>query len=250
MKYNFPASDVPVPEPEGFASWLVSFSEICLKPFSFNERLDRLINFGHSKELRDLYKSKSIHSYEQEGLEKVRETSLNSYSEKDWSTVPLVTKKIVFENLKEEITRIETLLKTKQEKTKMAITVDFDEHRSYDSDDRPYIEVILKKNTSGIKDVNLWCLIDTGADYLQIHESFASDLGIDLAVDGSPLSVMTSSGASTTITEISVQEIEIEGNTFDTKCYFGLNSIPIIGRNTILSLLELGFDTNGWLFKI
>ena len=84
---------------------------------------------------------------------------------------------------------------------------------------------------------------------MQIHSQFANAVGIDLKIQGQMSKIATASGGTTVITEVSDVEIEVEGSRAKVRCLFGSNSIPVLGRTTLLKFIDFGFDVNGWLLK-
>jgi len=131
----------------------------------------------------------------------------------------------------------------------MSQTVTYTNTKNYDSsDDRPYAEVIVHGNNG--KKTRLFCLVDTGADDIQIHKDIASsDLDIDLNIEAASTSVATASGGSSRVYIMSNVKMKIEGKIIREDLIFGQNSIPIIGRRTILTAYEIGFNTNQWLYE-
>lgn len=131
------------------------------------------------------------------------------------------------------------------------VQVTYDEHRNwgrfgFQQDFRPYEEVVLY---GPMNHTRLWCLVDSGADDLQIHRSFASKLGINLQTQGQVEPVQTASGSVIKVTRVKNVDVEIEGRGIKVDCLFGLNKTPILGRTAILTALDFGFDVNGWLLK-
>ena len=126
--------------------------------------------------------------------------------------------------------------------------VTYTDHRAWDpSDSRPYGEIVVY-GPKGYE--RIWALLDTGADDLQIEDSFAKKIGFDLSVDGYQVPAQTAGGSSINLTCIPGVKVEIEGKIVTVDCLFGSNSTPLLGRNTILAAMDIGFDVNGWLFKI
>ena len=106
---------------------------------------------------------------------------------------------------------------------------------------RPYAEVVL----SGPKaSPRIWCLVDSGADRIQVNRSFGSTAGIPYT--GS-LTVATAAGGTSTIDVAGPVTFTVEGVPGNDTWYFGNNSIPMLGRITFLNVFTgVGFDTHEW----
>jgi len=68
-------------------------------------------------------------------------------------------------------------------------------------------------------------------------EEITEDLGLD-------------PGGTSRVTEVAGINVEIEGQNYVADCLFGSNKTPILGRETILSAMDIGFDVYGWLLKL
>jgi hypothetical protein len=110
-------------------------------------------------------------------------------------------------------------------------------------DNRPYAEVVLNGPKASPR---IWCLVDSGADLIQLNSSFASTAGISLT-SAVTQTVQTASGGSATVYELKSVSFDVEGKTRSDTCYFGSNSVPILGRVTFLNAFDVGFDVNGWM---
>jgi len=108
-------------------------------------------------------------------------------------------------------------------------------------DNRPYAEVVLTGQTS----VRIWCLVDSGADRIQLNQSFANNVGI--ALPATTQQVQTASGGNTNVYSVSNVSLSIEGKNISDTCLFGNNTTPILGRVTFLNAFKVGFDKQGWL---
>jgi predicted aspartyl protease len=135
------------------------------------------------------------------------------------------------------------------------VSVTYDEHRAWGRPGyqrsgtyryRPFEEVTIH-GPMGSK--RLWCLVDTGADRLQVHTSVAKRLGINLT-RGKIKDVQLAGGGTSRVTQVAGINVEIEGQTYVADCLFGSNKTPILGRETILSAIDIGFDAKGWLLKL
>ena len=132
------------------------------------------------------------------------------------------------------------------------VTVDYDDHRAWGNpnqqDNRPYVEIFLyDKNLQQFE--KLWALIDTGADFLQVNDSVAKKIGIDLQTQGTKKWIQTAGSGQIQVTEIQNVDVKMEGKFIKTKCLFAQNQTPILGRVAVLAAIDVGFDVNGWLLK-
>jgi predicted aspartyl protease len=110
-------------------------------------------------------------------------------------------------------------------------------------DNRPYAEVML--HYSG-QTARVWCLVDSGADHTQVNSGFGKKLGIKYS--SKKTTITTATGGQASLNEVTNMSMDIEGIRVTGKCFFGNNSIDILGRITFLNTFaELGFDTNGWM---
>jgi aspartyl protease len=110
-------------------------------------------------------------------------------------------------------------------------------------DNRPYAEVVLVGPHASPR---IWCLVDSGADLIQLNRSFANTAGLNLATAASK-TVHTAAGTTTTVDELQNVQFDVEGKTLTDTCLFGGNSVAILGRVTFLNAFELGFDLQGWM---
>ena len=109
---------------------------------------------------------------------------------------------------------------------------------------RPYAEVVL---TGPKRSVRLWCLVDSGADYIQLNQTVATKAGIT-SFD-STQSVSTAAGGTTTLQVLDNADLSVEGTGLIDTCFFGSNTIPILGRITFLNAFtDVGFDAKGWMY--
>jgi predicted aspartyl protease len=116
------------------------------------------------------------------------------------------------------------------------------------SGNRPWADV--KLNPSG-KFVNLKCLVDTGADFLQINGADASAAGFSLS-KAVPVAILTAGGKATLQKIIGVS-VSIEGGkplTVDV-LVDTTNSTkpPLAGRQLLMAAFEIGFNVSEWLSK-
>lgn len=87
----------------------------------------------------------------------------------------------------------------------------------------------------------IWCLVDSGADFIQLDKSFANTAGIVLGA-GVTRSIQTASGGSVPVDELQNIDFDVEGTSVKDTCLFGTNSISILGRVTFLRAFDVGFD--------
>ncbi|MEO6721330.1 MAG: retropepsin-like aspartic protease [Ferruginibacter sp.] len=129
----------------------------------------------------------------------------------------------------------------------MSNTVTYPNEKNFDhADNRPYAEVLIYGNNG--KKKRLFCLVDTGADDIQIHEDIATELDIDLNTEATVDTIETASGGQSQVYTVPNIKMEVEGATINEDLIFGSNSIPLIGRRTILTAYEIGFKPTKWLF--
>jgi len=114
------------------------------------------------------------------------------------------------------------------------------------SGNRPWADVVLRP---GVKPVTLKCLVDTGADYLQINSADAVAAGISLA-GAAPTAVSTVAGTATlqlvtgiqvTIETSKILTVDILVDTSNS------TKPPLAGRTLLLAAFDLGFDLSQWL---
>lgn len=93
------------------------------------------------------------------------------------------------------------------------------------------------------------CLVDTGADYLQLPAGAASQVGLSLL--GAPTMKINTVSGSIVLPYLANCDVEIEGFVVTVDVIFDTysNSNPILGRNALLSIYEAGFNTVEWLSK-
>jgi predicted aspartyl protease len=96
--------------------------------------------------------------------------------------------------------------------------------------------------------IDLWALIDTGADFLMLENSVATTLGI--ALPPPPIAIKVAGGGSVFVTKISGVQITVEGKTANVDAlFFGGTGTSLLGRTAILSAIEFGIDNTGWLYR-
>ena len=111
------------------------------------------------------------------------------------------------------------------------------------ADNRPYAEVVLNGPYASPR---IWCLVDSGADSIQIDTAFGTTAGVGIGT-GTTTTVVTASGGSVTVEEIPNLSLTIEGTALTDSCLFATGGIPILGRVTFLRAFEVGLDKKGWM---
>jgi predicted aspartyl protease len=108
---------------------------------------------------------------------------------------------------------------------------------------RPYADVVLHGPSGAAPTYK--CLVDTGADYLQLPSAAASLAGL---AGGSPLTVSGSTG-STTMTLMKGVTVEIEGKRVAVDVLFDPSgsSRALLGRQALLAAYDAGFNVSEWL---
>lgn len=94
--------------------------------------------------------------------------------------------------------------------------------------------------------MNLWALMDSGADYPQFEKAVANTLGISLR-GARQFTVQGATGV-TTMDLVSGVSVCIEGTWVVVDCLFGGVGRAVIGRTGILAATEFGMDGKGWLY--
>jgi hypothetical protein len=129
------------------------------------------------------------------------------------------------------------------------VRVTYDEHRRWgypkNRDNRPYTEIEIVGPAGSER---IWVLIDSGADTIQIDNAIAGRIGL-IPANGTQVTFTSASGVSSTLTEHSNVEMTIEGRTIYDDCLFGPANVAVLGRETFLAAMDVGFDLRGWLFK-
>ena len=110
---------------------------------------------------------------------------------------------------------------------------------------RPYADVRLISASMGTPTHR--CIVDTGADYIQLPACAATSVGINLA-GYSIITVSTASGTGSMILatglDIEVEGVFLKGESvlFDTA-----NSPKmLLGRISLLNAFDVGFEVNTW----
>jgi predicted aspartyl protease len=111
---------------------------------------------------------------------------------------------------------------------------------------RPYADVVLNPSYPNVPTHK--CLVDTGADYLQLPATAAATAGINLR-QASQITVGTASG-STTLLMLNNLPVSIEGYRVIVDVLFDPtnSSYLIAGRQLLLAAFEVGFNNKTWLW--
>ena len=111
---------------------------------------------------------------------------------------------------------------------------------------RPWADVLLAPLGAA---VTLKCLVDTGADHLQINALDASAAGFSLAA-ATPVTI-TSAAGSGVLQKISAVQVSIEGSKtliVDVLVDTTNSTKPqLAGRGLLLAAFDIGFNTSEWL---
>lgn len=245
--------------------WLEQYVSAYLSQQPVELRIERLLQALSSGTIDALFEDRLISTRELIWREGFRD-SLHLFSEHERTLVstktPTILQRLVATCINEPVERARAEGKTAHicpcgpteppRRSRMAqVQVTYDGRRNWgrighQQDYRPYEEIILH-GRSGYK--RIWCLVDSGADDLQVEQSFAHNIGINLRTQGNVEQVQTAGGSLIQVTRVIDLDVEIEGVKVKVDCLFGSNSTPILGRNAFLAVLEVGFDVSGWLLK-
>lgn len=133
----------------------------------------------------------------------------------------------------------------------MTVTVTYLVHHPWNrpspgapASNRPYAEVRIHGPKASPR---IWCLVDSGADHLQLSRAFAATAGIGFT--GSR--TVSTAGGKVTLDETNPTSLEVEGYSSSELCLFGSSSVQILGRVTFLNVFDaVGLDAKGWMFKV
>jgi predicted aspartyl protease len=127
----------------------------------------------------------------------------------------------------------------------MTTIIHFNKNAAYVGN-RPYADVILNPATPGQPTHK--CLVDTGADYLQIPLNAASSAGLAIG-SATAYTVMTSAGTATMYLVRGVP-VDIEGIpvTVDILCDPSNSAPYIAGRQVLWAAFDFGFNIKDWLW--
>ncbi len=115
---------------------------------------------------------------------------------------------------------------------------------------RPCADVRL--NPSHTNSPTFKCIVDTGADYLQLPISACLNAGLRLPGNTASVRVTGATGNSTFL-RLSHVDLEIEGQlvrNVDMLLDPSNLSPPLAGRNVLLKMFDLGFQLRQWHWKL
>lgn len=95
--------------------------------------------------------------------------------------------------------------------------------------------------------MDLWALVDTGADYLMLDASVATATGLNLA-SASRIYVTVAGGGTVAVHKLAGVPITVEGRSGHVEALFGTVTTPLLGRTAILGVIDFGIDGSGWLY--
>ena len=117
--------------------------------------------------------------------------------------------------------------------------------RNYTSN-RPFCRIKVHRDT-GPGAIDLWGLLDTGADYLMLDKAVAHRLKIDLN-NCRMIPVTLASGMSVSM-PLKTVNVTIRGKRVPVDAIFGITGTTLIGRTAILAAIDFGIDIDGWLYR-
>ncbi len=90
-------------------------------------------------------------------------------------------------------------------------------------------------------------IVDTGADHIQLEPAAAASAGLNYAALP-PVKVATAGGM-VTLKQAKIT-IDLCGKQSKVTAIFGATPAgPLLGRSSLLALLEVGFDSSDWGYK-
>ena len=124
-------------------------------------------------------------------------------------------------------------------------TIKFPNKNAY-SGNRPYADVVLSPGVGG--SATHKCLVDTGADYLQLPASAAAPAGISLS--GASTAKVTTVAGTVNLQRVNGVLVEIEGYRVTVDVLFDSTNAasPIAGRQLLLKAFDIGFNATDWLW--
>ncbi len=111
---------------------------------------------------------------------------------------------------------------------------------------RPYADVRLNPKSGS---PTYKCLVDTGADYLQLPASAAAASGLSLKT-AIPHPV-TTAGGTAVLSRLPAVAVNIEGQTVTVDVLFDPTnkSPPLAGRGVLIAAFELGVRSRDWIWN-
>jgi len=117
---------------------------------------------------------------------------------------------------------------------------------------RPYADVYCH-GVNGVvapaKQLHLSLLVDTGADYLELPNSVARQLNINLNA-GYPQNQILTAGGYLPVTVVNNFTVTIEGKNVSVTAHFSSISNGLLGLRAILAAVNFGLDTKQWLYEL
>ncbi|WP_306393606.1 hypothetical protein [Telluria beijingensis] len=112
---------------------------------------------------------------------------------------------------------------------------------------RPYADVRLVGSPGYQNTVTHKCLVDTGADYLQLPALAATAAGLDLS-RATPRAVGTAGGMVMSLLFLKKVAVMVEGRRIEIAVLFDPTNtaLPLAGRNAVLTPFNIGFDDQAW----
>lgn len=110
----------------------------------------------------------------------------------------------------------------------------------------PKAEVRVIHSKTGIT-TRYVTIVDTGADHLQLEPAAAASAGLNYAA--LPHTSIATAGGNVTFRQAQIT-VELYGKQKQVTAFFGPSPAgPLLGRSTLLTLLEVGFDSTDWGYK-
>jgi len=130
----------------------------------------------------------------------------------------------------------------------MAIQVlPYDGAHAY-ANNRPYADIYCHGVKGKItKPFHLSALIDSGADYLELPNKVAQQLGLNLATY--PSHQVLTAGGYFPVTVVNGFTVDIEGKLVVVTAHFLAISTALLGLRAFLTAIDLGLDTTKWLYR-
>jgi predicted aspartyl protease len=102
--------------------------------------------------------------------------------------------------------------------------------------------------SGGPTKVDIWALIDTGADDLQIDQATANAVNIDLS-KASTVNRKVASGSTVKMLLVTKVPITVEGKkSSGVDVLIGPKGVILLGRRAIIATIDFGMDQTGWSY--
>jgi predicted aspartyl protease len=110
---------------------------------------------------------------------------------------------------------------------------------------RPYADVLLINGPS--RSTTYKCLVDTGADYLQLPASAGGSIG--LSFGSAAVTTITTAAGSVNMHLVSGVTVEIERKRVSVDVLFdpANATMPIAGRQLLIKAFDVAFNSSEWL---